>query len=206
MRLRLAGDSALLVEVSDTVEAHRVRAALECARAEGRVPGLRETVAGQRSVLALVDPLACDPARVERVAASGVAGTAPAAEPRTVHIPVVYDGADLDWVAEHRGLAVDEVVRRHGAAVYTVAFLGFSPGFGYLSGVDPALHVPRRDSPREKVPAGSVAIAGDLTAVYPQATPGGWRLLGHTELAVFDPKRTPPGLFEPGDLVRFTPV
>lgn len=206
MRLRPAGDSALLVEVSDTAQAHRVRAALERARTEGRIAGLLETVAGQRTVLALVDPLACEPDEVEQVAASAVAGTAPAGQPHTVRIPVVYDGADLTWVAEHCGLDVDEVIRRHSAAVYTVAFLGFSPGFGYLSGVDPSLHVPRRDSPREKVPAGSVAIAGDLAAVYPQSTPGGWRLLGHTELTVFDPERTPPGLFEPGDLVRFTPV
>ncbi|HEY9473179.1 MAG TPA: 5-oxoprolinase subunit PxpB [Mycobacteriales bacterium] len=206
MRVRPAGDSALLVEVSDTAEAHRVRAALEYARTEGRVNGVLETVAGLCTVLVLVDPLACDPDQVERVAASGVAGTAAAGSPRTVEIPVIYDGADLAWVAEHCGVAVDEVVRRHAEATYTVAFLGFSPGFGYLSGVDPALHVPRRDSPRERVPAGSVAIAGELAAVYPQATPGGWRLLGHTELAVFDAERTPPGLFEPGDRVRFTPA
>lgn len=206
MRLKYVGDSALLVEVADTAEAHRVRAALEHARLDGRLRGVLETVAGMRTVLALVDPLVCDPAEVERVAEAGSAGAAPATTPRTVQIPVVYDGEDLAWVADHCGLSVDEVVHRHTAATYVVAFLGFSPGFGYLSGLDPALHVPRRDSPRERVPAGSVAIAGDLAAVYPQATPGGWRLLGHTDLAVFDPEREQPGLFEPGDHVRFVPA
>jgi KipI family sensor histidine kinase inhibitor len=204
VRLRYAGDSALLVEVTDTAEAHRVRSALERARLDGRLRGVLETVAGMCTVLALVDPFACDPGEVERVAADASAGAAPATEPRTVEIPVVYDGEDLAWIADHCGLSVDEVVRRHTAATYVVAFLGFSPGFGYLSGLDPALYVPRRDSPRERVPAGSVAIAGDLAAVYPQATPGGWRLIGHTELAVFDPLREErPGLFEPGDHVRF---
>lgn len=206
IRVRAAGDSALLVEVDDTAAAHRVRAALERARVNGRLRGVLETVTGRSSVLALLDPLAADPDQVERIAAEGADEALAHTPGRIVEIPVVYDGADLAWVADHCGLSVEEVVARHTAATYTVAFLGFSPGFAYLTGLDPALHVSRRDSPRESVPAGSVAVAGDLAAVYPQATPGGWRLLGHTITAVFDPERTPPGLFEPGDRLRFSAV
>jgi KipI family sensor histidine kinase inhibitor len=203
--IRAAGDSALLVQADSTAAAHRLRAALEAARPAG----VRETVVGAGSVLVLLDPLGCDLAAIRRVAlaaAGAAAGAAVAAGPvRTVRIPVVYDGADLAEVAALTGLPAGEVVRRHAAARYTVAFIGFSPGFGYLTGLDPALHVPRRDSPRRRVPAGAVAVAGPYTAVYPQATPGGWRLLGRTALAVFDPARTPPALLTPGDTVVFDP-
>lgn len=204
--VRHVGDSALLVEVGSAAEAHRVRAALESARQGGELPGLLETVAGACTVLALVDPLGCDPRAVEQVLLRSAAGETEPYRPRTVRIPVHYDGEDLADVAELTGLTVDEVVRRHAAATYTVAFLGFSPGLGYISGLDPALNVPRRATPRERVPAGSVAIAGEYTTIYPQATPGGWRLLGHTDLDIFDPTRTPPGVFAPGDQVRFVPA
>nr|WP_308209716.1 carboxyltransferase domain-containing protein [Actinomadura madurae] len=122
-----------------------------------------------------------------------------------MEIPVVYDGEDLDEVADLTGLSRDEVVRRHSAASYTVAYLGFSPGFGYLSGLDPALHVARRESPRTSVPAGSVAIAGPYAAVYPSRSPGGWRLLGHSGLRLWDVSRDPPSLLRPGMRVRFVP-
>ncbi len=129
------------------------------------------------------------------------AGPDPADE---VTIPVNYDGEDLAAVAELTGLGVGEVIARHTRVVYEVAFVGFAPGFGYLTGLDPALNVPRLDSPRPRVPAGSVAIAGPYAAVYPTASPGGWRLLGRTPAMVFDPHRDPPALFRPGTRVRFT--
>jgi KipI family sensor histidine kinase inhibitor len=116
---------------------------------------------------------------------------------REVRVPVVYDGPDLDDVARLTGLSVDDVARLHGNGVYTVSFLGFSPGFAYLDGLARALFVPRLDEPRPQVPAGSVAIGGDRTAIYPSATPGGWRLIGRTTMSLA------PDWVEPGDVVRF---
>ncbi len=119
---------------------------------------------------------------------------------------MVYDGPDLGAVAELTGLGQDEVIARHAGGEYLVGWLGFSPGFGYLTGLDPALHVPRRETPRTSVPAGSVAIAGPLAAVYPSASPGGWRLLGRTTARLWDERREPPAALAPGQPVRFRPV
>lgn len=130
-----------------------------------------------------------------------VAGGAAATE--VVELPAVYDGADLAEVAAMTGLTVDEVVERHSAATYTVAFGGFMPGFAYLVGLDPVLRVPRRATPRERVPRGALAVADEFTAVYPAATPGGWRLLGRCDVPLFDVTRTPPALLTPGTRVRF---
>ena len=120
-----------------------------------------------------------------------------------IEVPVRYDGEDLELVASSTGLVVDEVVAIHSGADYVVAFCGFAPGFGYLRGLDPRLHLPRRATPRTRVPAGSVAIAADYTAVYPRPSPGGWLLLGTTASVMFDPDRSPPALLEPGAHVRF---
>ena len=128
---------------------------------------------------------------------------------RVVEIPVRYGdeyGLDLDAVAEHSGVAPDEVIARHTGARYTVAMLGFAPGFPYLLGLDPALRVPRRANPRTRVPAGSVAIGGAQTGIYPRELPGGWHLIGRTPLALFDPARDPPCLLAPGDRVRFRAI
>ena len=119
---------------------------------------------------------------------------------------MVYDGADLAEVAEETGFSPDEVIARHSGRDYLVGWLGFSPGFGYLTGLDPALHVARRATPRTSVPAGSVAIAGPLAAVYPSASPGGWRLLGRTSVRLWDERREPPAALAPGQRVRFRPV
>ena len=123
---------------------------------------------------------------------------------RTVEIPVVYDGADLEAVAQLAGLSAEEVVERHTAAEYAVAFIGFAPGFAYLIGGDERLAVPRLPKPRERVPAGSVAIAGPYSGIYPRDSPGGWRLLGRTSLTLFDPERAAPALLATGDRVRFS--
>jgi KipI family sensor histidine kinase inhibitor len=141
-------------------------------------------------------------ARAARAADEPV-GSRAVTEP--VVLPVRYDGADLAEVARLTGLDEAEVVRRHAAATYTVAFGGFMPGFAYLTGLDPVLHVPRRSSPRERVPAGAVAIAGEFAAVYPAATPGGWMLLGTCDVPLFDVDRHPPALLRPGARVRFAP-
>ncbi|MXN46585.1 5-oxoprolinase/urea amidolyase family protein [Shinella kummerowiae] len=120
-----------------------------------------------------------------------------------VEIPVRYDGEDLNDVAELTGLSVEEVIRCHTESEFTVAFCGFAPGFGYLVGGDPALHVPRRKSPRTRIPVGSVALAGAFSGVYPQASPGGWQIIGTTPVKMWDIDRDPGALFQPGYRVRF---
>ena len=141
--------------------------------------------------------------------ASGLEPLPPTEVARLVEIPVHYggeDGPDLDDVAAACGLATAEVIARHSQPDYRVAMLGFSPGFPYLLGLDPALAVPRLATPRVRIPAGSVGIGGAQTGVYPDAGPGGWRLLGRTALRLFDAHRDPPSLLLPGDRVRFVPV
>lgn len=120
-----------------------------------------------------------------------------------IEITVTYDGADLAEVADATGSTIEEVIERHAAVTYRCAFCGFAPGFGYLAGLDPALVLPRRDTPRTRVPAGSLAIAAEYTAVYPTASPGGWHLIGRTDAHLWDVDRRPPALIEPGARVQF---
>lgn len=123
-----------------------------------------------------------------------------------IEIPVKYDeknGLDLGEVSELTGLSKDEIVRRHTTRIYEVAFLGFSPGFPYLLGLDPVLNIPRREFPRDRIPAGSVAVANGQAGIYTQATPGGWRIIGRTDVLLFDPIRAKPNLLEAGDRVKF---
>src|SRR5262249_55828790 len=130
-------------------------------------------------------------------------------ESRTIDIPVCYGGEcgpDLEDVARHTGLAPAEVIARHSAVTYLVYFLGFSPGFPYLGGLAPELATPRLSAPRKRVPAGSVAIGGRQTGVYPVESPGGWRIIGRTDLRLFDPNAEPPALLRTGDSVRFVSV
>ncbi len=201
MRARRAGDAALLVEAEGT--AHRLAAAIGAVR----LPHLVDVIPGARTVLVVTEPglVALDElaARIEALPLPPAA----AAAAREAEIPVVYDGPDLAEVARLTGLSPGEVIARHAAAEYTVGWMGFSPGFGYLTGIDPDLAtVPRLDEPRVRVPAGSVAIAGGLAAVYPTTSPGGWRLLGRTSAVLWDPDRDPPALFTPGMRVRFRPA
>jgi len=201
VRLRPVGERGLLVEVEELEMVHRLHAAL---RALDQ-PGVVELVPGYRTLLLVaeqgraevLDELAADLPHLELPDADAVAG-----EP--VEIPVRYDGEDLPEVARLTGLDAEEVVRRHTAPEYTVAFLGFSPGFPYLVGLDPALEVPRRDTPRTSIPAGSVGLAGGQTGIYPTASPGGWQLIGRTGVTLFDPDRDPPALLGPGSRLRFT--
>jgi KipI family sensor histidine kinase inhibitor len=201
VRLRPAGERGLLVEVDELETVHRLHAALR----DLDPPGVVELVPGYRTLLVVAEPdragvldeLAAGLPELELPPAEAVAG-----EP--VEIPVSYDGEDLPEVADLTGLAAEEVVRRHTAPEYTVAFLGFSPGFPYLVGLDPALEVPRRDTPRTSIPAGSVGLAGTQTGVYPTASPGGWQLIGRTEVTLFDPDRDPPALLAPGSRLRFS--
>lgn len=204
MRAFPAGDAAVLLDLADAGSAAQLALAI---RAAG-LRGVRDVVPGARTVLVTVEPGTWDTRELSERLTSlpPVDDTATAATP-VVEIGVCYDGPDLADVAALTGLPVREVIARHEAARYRVGWLGFMPGFGYLTGLDPALgQVPRLDTPRVSVPAGSVAIAGGLAAVYPGTSPGGWRLLGRTDEKLWDPERVPPALFAPGTRVRFRAV
>lgn len=197
MRLRPVGPLGVLAEVADLSTVHRLVAAV---RGSGLpvvdvVPGYRTVLVTTASTAGLAAVRQALPL-LDLPAASAVSS-------RTVEVPVVYDGVDLASVAALTGLSESEVVRRHAAPDYVVAFLGFTPGFPYLVGLDPSLHVPRRSTPRTSVPAGSVGLAGPQTGVYPQATPGGWQLIGRTPVSLFDVERDPPALLAAGDRLRF---
>jgi KipI family sensor histidine kinase inhibitor len=199
MRLLPYGDRALLAEVDDnpTVLALRDAVAAE--------PGVLNTVPASRTLLVEFDPGLTSAQAVRTALSSADAAPRPMSAGPLVEIDVRYDGADVHAVADDLRLSGEEVVRRHADATYTVAFCGFSPGFAYLTGLDPALYVPRLPEPRTSVPAGAVGIAAEYTGVYPRSSPGGWRLLGHTDAPLWDTSRTPPALLTPGTTVRFRP-
>jgi len=192
--VRPAGDQGALIELPDNGAAVRLAGLLREERSD-----LLDVVIGHTTVLvtwAGEKPDLDDAVKRALVAEAGPAG-------RLVEIPVVYDGPDLDEVARLTGLSPEEVIARHTGAEHVAAFIGFQPGFAYLTGGDTLLHVPRRDVPRTRVPGGTVAIAGPYSGVYPRESPGGWRLLGSTSALMFDPAREPPALLAPGDRVRF---
>ncbi|MBO0980717.1 urea amidolyase family protein [Microbacterium sp. SD291] len=197
MRILTASDRTLLVEAADLDEAMRLNLAWD------GVHGVVERIPGARTVLVRFDPLQVS----ARDLAAALRETRTDAEhvphTREVTIPVRYDGEDLDEVAELLGVSADEVVNRHLAADWQVAFSGFAPGFGYTVSDDALFDVPRRSSPRTRVPAGSVALAGHFTGVYPRESPGGWQLIGRTDAVMWDIDRDPPALLSPGTLVRF---
>lgn len=210
------GETLLLLRLGDAIDAatnarvHALAATLRAAALDGII----DVVPAYASLAVRYDPLAWDrggaaPWRLlERALREIEAPAQRAGIARCVAIPVRYggeDGPDLELVARHAGLGVDEVVRRHAGATYRVAMLGFAPGFPYLLGLDPALQLPRRAEPRLRVPAGSVAIGGAQTGIYPRELPGGWHLVGRTPLSLFDPRADPPCLLAPGDEVRFEP-
>jgi KipI family sensor histidine kinase inhibitor len=201
IRVLPCGDRALLVEVAGLPEVEAVRRALE------RTPlaGQRELVPGARTVLVVLDraPSEGDGAALRGLPLStGARG----AERATVELPVRFDGPDLAEVAELTGRTVPALVEALSAVELTVAFGGFAPGFGYLTGLPEELHVPRRATPRTRVPAGSVGLAGPYAGAYPRASPGGWQLVGRTDAVLFDVDRQPPALLVVGTRVRFRPV
>lgn len=194
---RPVGPRALLVEVDDA------RAALSLA-AWARADGVaaEEIVPGAATVLFDGVP---DPDRLaEALAGWRATDQAPAGE--LVEVPVTYDGPDLDFVAASWGVGRDEVAARHAEHEFVAAFCGFAPGFAYLAGLPEGLNLPRLDSPRSRVPAGSVGIGGPWCGIYPTDSPGGWRLLGHTDIVLWEPSRDRPALLAPGTRVRFVPA
>lgn len=198
-RVLIASDQALLVEEDDLEGAMRLHAALVAAPPIGVV----ELVPAARTVLVRFDPTLVDEVSLAKELGrfEAVHGGLPAAG--SVTIGVRYDGQDLDEVAELLGVSAEQVVARHAAATWRVAFTGYAPGFGYLVGDDPLFDVPRRSSPRTRIPAGSVGLAGTFSGVYPRESPGGWQLIGRTDAPMWDLHRDPPALLAPGMTVRF---
>ncbi len=220
-RLSPLGDRALVIELGNDASeetALKVRSVTERLLAEP-LPGVLDVVPAVCTLALHYDPL--------RIAAADDAGGAYAAlarqvtarlqsmdgieltQPATFEIPVCYGGEygeDLETLAHTHGLTVEQVIERHTAPLYRVQMLGFAPGFAYLAGLDPKLATPRRSNPRMRVPAGSVAIGGELTGIYPLELPGGWHLIGRSPLRMFDAFAQPPARLSMGDRVRFVPV
>ncbi|MGH3342498.1 MAG: 5-oxoprolinase subunit PxpB [Carbonactinosporaceae bacterium] len=198
MRLLRCGDTGLLAELDDLDAVLALYAEL----VDTTPPGVVELVPAARTLLLRCRPGADLPTVARAVrAARPRPGRRPAGE--RIEIPVVYDGEDLAEVAHLTGLDERGVVNAHTGHEWTVAFCGFSPGFGYLVAAGSGLKVPRRATPRTRVPAGAVGLAGDFSGVYPRSSPGGWQLVGHTTAAIWDLSRDPPALLRPGVRVRF---
>ena len=201
MRLLRVGADSLLAEVSDTAAAMRVYD-----EALRRQVEAAEVVPAARTVLFAGVP---DVARLEAELAGWKPDTADSdstGRGPVVEVPTVYDGPDLDSVARHWDLSTREVVELHTASEMLVAFCGFSPGFAYCSGLESMRPVPRLEEPRTRVPAGAVGLADVFTGVYPSASPGGWRLIGRTDLLLWDETREQPATLAPGTRVRFVEV
>lgn len=207
------GDRGLVVHLGGQIDAaafHSVRTLAR--RLEAAPPrGMIELVPAFTTVAIYYDPLQASLADLQNEVQRLLLGRIPAAEPppRRVEIPVCYGGdfgSDLEFVARHAGFSPQQTIEIHAGGEYLVHMIGFAPGFLYLGGMSPRIAAPRRSTPRLKVPAGSVGIAGEQTGIYPLETPGGWQLIGRTPLALFRPAEDPPALLQAGDIVTFRPI
>lgn len=222
MQITPLGDNALLLQLGEAIDEathQRVQAVWRALAAEP-LPGVSEVVPAYTSVTLFYDPWRAVQAGAPETDIAGWLGTqvreriknppkAAKAKPRTVVVPVCYGGEygpDLPRVAAQAKLSPEAVVTLHSSARYRVHLIGFAPGFPYLGGLPKELATPRHAKPRMSVPAGSVAIGGEQTGIYPQPTPGGWNLIGRTPLRLFRPDQNPPVLLQAGDEVRFKPV
>jgi len=212
-KFRSMGDRALLVELGGEInlEVNQCVRMLYYRLSENKLAGVVELIPSYAALLIVFDPLkislAALKANTVRLMQSSDPSQIP--EPRTVRIPVVYGGdfgPDLPWLAAHHHLSPEEVIRYHTAATYHVYMIGFTPGFPYLGEVPAEIATPRRDTPRTRVPQGSVGIAQRQTGIYPVASPGGWQIIGRTPVRLFDPAAWPPTPFEIGDAVNFYPI
>jgi KipI family sensor histidine kinase inhibitor len=210
-------DDALLLRLGDSIDAgFNAQAHAIASRLREQAPSwLRDLVPAYASLAVFFDAQRIDSADPHAHVAGAVQGllgasrSAALEEAPAMEIPVCYGdefGPDLTEAAQLCGISTDELISRHTAAIYTVAMIGFAPGFPYLLGLDESLTLPRLATPRTRVPAGSVAIGGAQTGIYPRESPGGWRLLGRTPRVLFDAVREPPSLLSPGDRVRFVRV
>jgi KipI family sensor histidine kinase inhibitor len=203
VRFLRCGPAAVLIELDDLTEAQALRAEVERRRTQGWAPGLRDIVPGARTLLLDgVDDLA---GLAREISAWPLPERSHSTGP-VIEVPCRYTGPDIAEVAAQWRVAEADVARIHSSALHEVAFCGFGPGFAYMTAIGEQRNVTRRASPRTKVPAGSVALADLFTGIYPRSSPGGWRLIGHTDAVLWDPAREPAALLQPGRLVRFIPV
>jgi KipI family sensor histidine kinase inhibitor len=208
-RCYLLGERAVVLELEPPISLASQQRIWGLNQRLQAVASVQEVIPGMNNItLILRDPQQSALDAIERLQRWWEESEVQIPESRQVAIPVIYGGEagpDLTVVAEHAGLSIHQVVELHSSTDYVVYFIGFQPGFPYLGGLDPRLHIPRRAEPRVAVPAGSVGIGGSQTGVYPLASPGGWQLIGQTPVALFDPLQQPPTLLRPGDTVRFVP-
>ncbi|MGC0996140.1 5-oxoprolinase subunit PxpB [Pantoea agglomerans] len=208
-RCYLLGERAVVLELEPPVSLESQQRIWGLSQRLHAYASVLEVIPGMNNItLILRDPQQSALDAIERLQRWWEESEAQLPESRQVEIPVIYggeSGLDLTVVAEHAALTPRQVVELHSSSDYVVFFIGFQPGFPYLGGLDPRLHIPRRAEPRVAVPAGSVGIGGSQTGVYPLASPGGWQLIGQTRTALFDPLQQPPTLLRPGDRVRFVP-
>lgn len=209
----LAGDSTLIVEFGDKIEEavnSKIRS-LNLAIANGNIPGIKEMVPTYRSLMIIYEPDVIEldhlKNRIEEIQAKLSELKLP--EARVIEIPTLYGGEygpDINFVAEHNKISVEEVISIHTSVEYLIYMIGFTPGFPYLGGMSDKIATPRLQTPRTKIPAGSVGIAGAQTGIYPIESPGGWQLIGRTPVKLYDPYRDEPVLLNAGDYIKFTPI
>jgi inhibitor of KinA len=212
-KFRPAGDRGLLVEYGSDIDPavnQKVRSINMALQGE-RLDGIVEIVPAYCSILVIYDPAATDIDTLQKalLILEKQPSELPVSTPAIVDIPVCYEGEyspDMDAVVSRTGLTAQEVARIHSEPKYMIYMIGFTPGFPFLGGLPKSLHVPRLDTPRRTVPAGSVGIANNQTGIYPLASPGGWRLIGRTPLRLFTPERTNPIPYQPGDRICFRPI
>lgn len=210
---RPMGDRSLLVEIGEKISADVNRRVQELMLRlqQANLPGVRELAPSYRSLLVVFDPLTIAPEKLKAAITDVAArpGGSELPQAKLITVPVFYGGdygPDLEWVAGHLGISTDEVIRLHTETVYRVYMIGFTPGYPYMGELPAALAVPRRSTPRTRVPKGSVGMAQRQTGIYPVESPGGWQIIGWTPIELFDPKRQMPSLLEMGDRVKFESV
>jgi KipI family sensor histidine kinase inhibitor len=212
-RFRVSGDRALIAEYGEGVDLvvnEKVRRMAEIVRKRA-LPGIETVVPSYRTLVVFYNPIIITDVALRKLLHELEVDSEhyPIAEPRVVEIPVCYGGElgpDIAFVAEHNHIGLEEVIACHSGQLYHIYAVGFAPGFCYLGGLDLKLKTPRLSSPRTFVPAGSVGIAESQTGVYPQDSPGGWRLIGRTPLKLFAPERPNPFLYQAGDKIRFKAI
>jgi KipI family sensor histidine kinase inhibitor len=207
------GDRSLLIEIGEKISADINRRVQELMLRlqQANLPGVRELAPSYRSLLVVFDPLTIAPEKLKAAITDVAArpGGSELPQAKLITVPVFYGGdygPDLEWVAGHLGISTEEVIRLHTETVYRVYMIGFTPGYPYMGELPAALAVPRRSTPRTRVPKGSVGMAQRQTGIYPVESPGGWQIIGWTPIELFDPKRQIPSLLEMGDRVKFESV
>lgn len=210
---RPMGDRSLLVEIGEKISADVNRRVQELMLRlqQANLPGVRELAPSYRSLLVVFDPLTIAPEKLKAAITDVAArpGGSELPQAKLITVPVFYGGdygPDLEWVAGHLGISTEEVIRLHTETVYRVYMIGFTPGYPYMGELPAGLAVPRRSTPRTRVPKGSVGMAQRQTGIYPVESPGGWQIIGWTPIELFDPKRQMPSLLEMGDRVKFESV